>query len=255
MRVSITITIGAAIAILGASSIGFVKFQHKRLMRRLEDTSYSIRRIIQTGPQKQALKTSYLAELLDLSSDRHVPLELFSIQDGTKMLLESRVVKQARIERRKPDTLYIDYSVREPLCILLDFENTAIDDEGKLFPLTPFFSPKNLPELYFNIDAPSVPEEKLEMAFDLLSVFANLREQPFRLKRIDLSLLDEESLGRRELVIQLQYPGEYLHTLRFNPLTVNQQLANYVGLIPDLEKKNLIVDLRLDDQAFLSEAM
>jgi cell division septal protein FtsQ len=107
---------------------------------------------VQTGPQKEILTTTYLAELINIAADPPTPIAYFNPQLAEKRLLASPVIKEAKVELIEPDTIYIDYTVRQPWALLRDFENTAIDEFGYPFPISPFSPPKNLPLHLFRKD-------------------------------------------------------------------------------------------------------
>ncbi|HSX04189.1 MAG TPA: hypothetical protein VLG76_05615 [Rhabdochlamydiaceae bacterium] len=244
--------------------------------------------IVQTGPQKEALKTDYLVQLLDLSKDRPKKIKDFDFKKAQKKLLSSPVIKEAEIKTLDLGTLYIDYTVRTPIALLYDFENRALDEERAVFPLIPFFSPKNLPELYLGISASDIKGAildgpKVELALKLLKLI----NEPFikdqlSVRRIDLSKAFEKSYGRREIVIQVedeiiskegQRQVHYFlpQYLRLSTKNYPQELSNYLKLREELLKneegkltlpaqdqtvvrlKCKIIDLRLEQLAFINE--
>ena len=111
--------------------------------------------IVQTGPQKEALKTAYLAELLNLSQDLPLSVAHFDLKLAKEKLLNSPVIKDAVVKILPPQALYVTYVVRQPLAALYDVQNGALDEEGYLFPLSPFFAPKTLPFIYLGLPANS----------------------------------------------------------------------------------------------------
>ena len=94
----------------------------------------------------------------------------------------------------------------------------GIDRDGFIFPIAPFYSPKNLPEIYLGLppfNSPADAEERaggawqtpLENKYFRLAqeILRNLDEAPWRegmrLKRIDVSSAFSGSAGQREIVI------------------------------------------------------
>jgi hypothetical protein len=218
--------------------------------------------IIQTGPKKMALKTEYLCELIGLSSDRPTSIQNFDLAEAQKSLLASPLIEKATVKLVKPRSVYIDYMVREPIATLYDFPNIAIDKKGYIFPLYPFFTPKNLPEIYFGlskeIDFTKPMHGKMfELSSSILTLF---QQCPFiddlRLCRIDLSQSEAKSYGRREIVILLEdslyepYYGREIKVtlpsiLRLSTKNYCQELSNYFSLRDELwqrQKENLILD-------------
>lgn len=199
-------------------AVGSYFAYHSWKMRRLNSEQYHITAIIQTGPEKEALKTAYLAELLGISSDAPRNLFALDLQSGEKALLSSPLIKSATLKRMPPSTLYIDYEVRRPIAYIADYKNTAIDREGYLFPIAPFLSPKELTEIYLGLPPFSAPEDSygrkgglwrtplqnryLTLALDLLQTFEGSPwKEGLRIKRIDVSNAYAPTLGRREIVL------------------------------------------------------
>ena len=120
-----------------------------RALRR--DPRNHLTQIVQTGLQKEALKTVYLAELVGLSIDRPAAYFDFDPKKAEMRLLKSPLIKQAKVMLLPPSTLAVDYTVRQPIALLYDCENAAIDEEGRIFPVSPYLSPKNLPQLYLGL--------------------------------------------------------------------------------------------------------
>jgi len=185
---------------------------------RQNDPAYRITALVQTSSEKEPLKTAYLAELLGLSINNPANLYAFDIRAAEKKLLASPLIQKAKVSRRPPNALYIDYEVRRPVAILADYQNVAIDREGYLFPLAPFFSPKELPEIYLGIPSFGEPEDSfgrsggrwqtplknryLNLAFEVLQTLQGSSwSEGIRIKRIDVSNAYAPTLGVREIVL------------------------------------------------------
>lgn len=243
-----------------------LKFYLKWQRDKAFDPRYSIVSILQTGPQKEAVSTTYLAELLGLSSDKLQSIYYFNPKKAEERLLRSPIIKDAHIKLIKPQTLYVDYTVRRPIAWLYDYENTAIDEEGFLFPVSPFFSPKNLPEVYFGLPpfGSVYDQEKMtwntrlegrqvQLALDLLMIVSSSTYRDIlNVQRVDVSQAFAESFGQREVVLKtedhifLRQDGkEVMFTcprlLRFSTKNYPQELGNYLKLRQQLleqEQKN-----------------
>ncbi|HSX26025.1 MAG TPA: hypothetical protein VLE89_03355 [Chlamydiales bacterium] len=250
-----------------ALSLGAYTLWSRHHHQQLTDPKYQIVAILQTGPEKEALKTSYLAELLSLSSD--IPLSLYAldIKKAEQKLLASPLIAQAKLKRIPPSTLYIEYEVRKPIAWLADYCNTAIDRDGFLFPVTPFFSPKKLPEIYLglppfgSLEDPSgrkggqwltpVKNRYLNLALEILQFLEGSSwKEGLRVKRIDVSNAFATSLGGREIVLFTEEEITFKQNdqemvcvfpkiLRLAPKEYTQQLGNFFAL-----RKNMIEDYR-----------
>jgi len=223
----------------------------KLYRKKRTDSSYFLSRIVQTGPQKEALPTIYLAELMNLSADRPIHYGYFDPFLAEKKLRACPVIKEAQVHLVQPDTVYVDYTVRQPLAWLYDFENTAIDEEGTPFPVTPFFTPKNLPEIYLGLDQITwnspLEGKGIELALTLLKILAEVR---LPVRRLDLSHAFAPSLGQREIVLITEDHG-FSRTLRFSLKNYAQELGNYLTLKSRLPPTSQVIDLRLPQLAFI----
>lgn len=248
-------------------SFGSYALWKKGRNARLSEEKYRVAAIVQTGPEKEALKTAYLAELLSLSADTPVSLYSIDLKKARQKLLSSPLVAEAEVKRIPPNTLYIDYEVRRPVAWLSDYQNIAIDREGYLFPVAPFFSPKQLPEIYLGLPAFGAPEDKngrkggqwlaplknryLHLALEILQTLEGSPwKEGLRVKRIDVSNAFCPSLGQREIVLfteeelALKQEGKEIvcifpKILRLAPKDYAQQLGNFFCL-----RKNMIEDYR-----------
>lgn len=217
VRKSLLVLIGSSLCTVFLFFTGlffFQKIQHSRL----NDRGYQIQAIIQTGPEKEALKTTYLAELLDLSIDR--PMNLFALDTSLaeKKLCSSPLIAKAKVKKLFPNTLYIDYEVRKPIARLQDYQNIGVDRDGYLFPLSPFFAPKELPEIYLGLPPfealadsfgrqggcwkTPLSNRYFDLALQILHFLDGvMRQTGIRVKRIDVSNAYADSLGQREIVL------------------------------------------------------
>ncbi|OGN63937.1 MAG: hypothetical protein A3E80_01420 [Chlamydiae bacterium RIFCSPHIGHO2_12_FULL_49_9] len=235
--------------------------------KRLSDEAYKIAAIVQTGPEKEALKTAYLAELLSLSIDQPTHLYRVDLKRAVQKLLSSPLIADARVKRMPPNTLYIDYEVRRPVAWLSDYKNIGIDQAGFLFPMTPFFSPKNLPEIYLGLPAFGAPEDSfgrkggawlspiknryLNLAFEVLQYLEGSSwKEGLQIKRIDVSNAFAPSLGQREIVLfteeeitvrrnEKEIACIFPKILRLAPKEYHQQLANFIAL-----RRSMVEDYR-----------
>lgn len=246
-----------------------------------------VRSIVQTGPQREALKTEYLAEVLGICADQPQEATNLDLKQLQARLLASPLISEATLKICKPNLLYIDYTVRQPIAYLADFENVAIDKEGYPFPFSPFFSPKNLPEIYLGLSPfgkkPQTPDKPffawghslkgrdLDLAFNILS-FAS---EELHITRIDTSLAFLESYGARQIVLRVEdtlYQGKeqpilLARLLRLSTDGYEKQLSNYLklrhqlleeerdALIEDPSHKPClrVIDLRIPNLAFVDE--
>ena len=255
IRRSILIIFLSTLGVFG-SALSLLYGYHYLEQLHAKSNHYAIKAVAQSCPEYEALPTVFFAETLGLSADRKINLYHFNVEQAQKRLLATHVIQEASIDTVKPHTLLIDYSMRHPVAYIGDFANTAIDEEGVLFPATPYHTAKTVPEIYFGqknypegekIWGAKIDPERMALALDLLSLF-----EPRELIRVDLSHLDEPSLGKRELVLLLNDQT----LLRLTPKRYHRELANYRALSKTLlskEPHRTTIDLRVPQVAYIHE--
>lgn len=250
------------------SMYSVIRVLQKRYYVRHTDPKYQICSLVQAGLSKRAVSSAFLAEKLALSANRPKNIFSFDCKKGEEALTSTAVIQHARIRRMPPDTLYVEYDVRTPLVKIGDYENVAIDHEGIAFPITPFFTPKKLPEVILgeSSEKESVQynekfsHSRLDFALELFYLFQTfLREYPLVIETVDVSKMDEKSFGKREVVVVVKYlpPQEGRHYLRLTPKNYEKELGNYLSLTKSLPKKTdqfeeKVIDLRIGNIAYIN---
>ena len=214
------------------STLGF--YAALSYFERQKPPPHPIKAIAQTGPIKEALKTSCLAEILGLSED--LPLSI-TAEEAKEILQKTSLIKRVSVDLLNPETLYIDYTLRAPQFILGDVENLAIDKHDVVFPLSPYHTPKRLPILYMGEGNHKL---KKYIATHLLELLGE------EVTMIDVSKCVEKSLGSREIVV-----AHGPHLLRLTPKNYEEELAQYKRLCATLGREPLIIDLRVPKLAFV----
>lgn len=169
------------------------------------DPDQTIVKILQRGSEREALSTRYLAELIGLSIDRPVMARNFDLHLAEKRLCSSPVIEKAKVTLSK-NTAIVDYEARRPVALFFDYTNMGLDIYGVPFPIYPFYSPKNLPEIFLGEPMAlrwnePVSHPKMELAMRILR---SLFLAPFSLKRIDVSGSYAESYGKRQIVLTIE---------------------------------------------------
>lgn len=250
------------VLISGSVSLSFIFFNHVRQWR-ANDDKFRVVAIVQTGPEREALKTEYLAELLNLSVDQPTNLYHFNSKEAVQKLLLSPLIKEASVKKILPGTVYIDYTVRKPIAFLGDYTNTALDEEGVVFPFKPFFTPKKLPEIYLGIatrpEAAAVgkrlwgipmKEGRAKLALSLLKkICKHCCDSTCHVVKIDVSKAFASSYGQRQIVVVMEEQMEkkqgdrlvlcyFPHILRLTKENFLQELASYNNLKPYLRQQH-----------------
>jgi hypothetical protein len=188
---------------------------------------------------------------MGLCSDQPIALTSFNIQKAEEIVKKSPVIKEARLKLIKPDTVYIDYTARQPVAALLDFENVALDADLTPFPIAPFFSPKKLPGIYLGLKSfawnTPLKDPRPRLALHVLKSLQNLS---LHVKIVDVMNSCAPSLGKREIVIVLDEDG-FSKYLRLTPKNFDQEIANYLQLRPNLPAEAQVIDLRVPHLGFI----
>ncbi|KAF3361487.1 hypothetical protein PHSC3_001861 [Chlamydiales bacterium STE3] len=230
---------------------------------RASDFRYQIVAIVQTGPEREALQTSYLAELLDLSVDQPKNIYHVNLKEEQEKLNAVPLIRQAVVKRIPPGTLYVDYSLRNPVAYLADVTNTVIDESGVLFPFKPFFSPKRLPEFYLGLNrevrwGDQIHGEDLRLAFEVYkSALESRYKNELEIIRIDVSRAFSESLGRKQVVLFLQNKEkQLLYILRMPTKGFKKIIAAfdqlYENVLLNKSSPKMVIDFRLPHNAFIT---
>lgn len=230
---------------------GFYLYRKFHLIRK-NHPEYRLKSII--TPNK--IHPDFFCEVLHLDKTKKVSLYSFDIERAKEAFLCHPVIKDVFIQRHPPSSLYIDCEFRNPIGVLLDFENTLIDEEGYVFPFKPFYKKNHLPEIYLGVKEfgkevqYSQPINSIKWQF-ALEIMRILHAEPFKknyqIDRVDVSNLEAKSYGRKEIVLMLKEKklfesiGKKIDctfplTLRFHPKTYQQQLRNFLALREEIKK-------------------
>jgi hypothetical protein len=257
--------------ISGSAGLGFLYYFHQ-LKSQIHDDQYQIVAVVQTSSDKESLKTVYLAELLGLSFDKPTNLFQFDTEEARQKLLGSHVIKEVNIKKIRPGTVFVEYSMRKPIAYSGDYANTALDTDGVFFPVSPFYTPKRLPEIRLgliatnNVWGSSCKEDRaFLLAIEVLRILkTHFQGKPIHLSRVDVSHAFASSYGHREIVVMIEEDVEkveggrfvvtaYPRMLRFSVSGIEQAAKEYLVLREKLQgSKTSIIDLRIPQLAFIS---
>lgn len=249
--------------------LGWIFYFFFSIHAKAKDPQYILKTIAQQTHGGDSLKTEYLAECLKLSRDDPVNLYQIDIKEKERLLKSLSFISQAKIKKILPHTLFVSYELRQPVALILDLSNAAIDKEGILFPLMPFFTPKNLPGIYLGMEdgrwGDKLNDEKIQLAFHILKSWKKEFSPLLRIKTIDVSKVFSKTFGEREIVLVHEdlrgletAERSFLHHLRLPSKEWKLALSNYFTLMKWLEESakpssSLIVDMRNSHLAFLKE--
>lgn len=240
--------------------------------------------LVQSGsyPYQEPLRSDYIMEMLDLSIDNPLGFSSFQPKKATQVLASSPLLQEVQVKKIAPNMVYVDYTRRRPMVQVIDFVNIAADREGVLFPIHPFFSPKKLTEVYLGEkgrktspvshwgDRIQGPYQKL--AWEVCDFLWQEGEGIFFVKRVDVSEAFAASLGRREIVVQIEREllvesssVVVVHLLRLDVKGFREGIEKYrqlqehlwnavqqeVALLGDKGRVEKVVDLRINSFAYI----
>lgn len=244
------------------SALGFTIFRGYRhlCLKKLTDKEYFIDTIVQTGPEKGALLSVFLSQVLDLSIDKPQNFFLFDEKKATQSLCSIPMIQSATVRKERPNRVYIDYSIRQPVAKIGDFTNIAIDLEKKLFPLAPFYSPKRLPEFYLGVKEykGELSGKEIDLAFSVFAMLAKVDfERDVFIEQVDVSNAFSNSYGKREIVVVLGEEKRKIY-LRLSSRGYPLEIHNYLSINKQLQtcsNSNIdqVVDLRISKLAYMEE--
>jgi len=246
---AIIVILLSTLLISGSAGLGMLYYQQIRELR-TRDSKYQITSIVQTGPEQNQLKTDTIAKIMELESEN---LYLFSASEARENLLRSPFVKEAKVKKVPPGTIYVDYVLRKPIAILGDFSNTLLDEEAVSFPKTPFFDQESYPEIILGLNELKWGEEIRGRRLGLaLQLYRELSSSSLTL--IDVSRAFAPSYGDRQIVV-----GLGSHILRLSTKNYRQELQNYRRLMSYFEdhsefQKDLVIDLRIPQLGFITKS-
>jgi RNase P protein component len=261
----------SVILFTGLPAIG-IWYYHYVKDQRANDPQYQIVALVQTCSQKEPLKTAFLAEMLDLSVDQPMNLFRLNMQDARRKLLTCPLIKEAKVKRISPGTVYVDYQLREPIALLGEWSNTAMDDEGVVFPVKPFLTPKKLPELILGFRQTEIPvwgstidSRRVDLAIDLIKALNQSCCDAYRsIGKVDVSKAYARSYGQREIsivfdtLVEKMVEGKQVlvmrpHLLRLSTQDYQQELANYLVLAKKLREEEMNVAVENSETMIKSE--
>ena len=268
----------STLIVSGSATLGWLYYLHV-IYQRVADDDYTITTIVPTTLSKDALATSYLAELLGLSVDIPQNLYAFDFKAARSRLLKSPLIKDVIVKRMPPSALHVDYSIRQPIAYSGDYDNTAIDEEGYPLPFRPFFSPRGLPEIYLGLPAfgtegvnwnHPLRGDEARLALELWRILTSDEDfMKMVIKKIDVSEAYANSYGQREIIVIAEDLVEVNQCiiawmLRLSTNRYLQELSNFKVLRTyQMEKQlttdeavvrvTMVLDLRIPQLAFVQQ--
>ncbi len=232
------------VVIFGIAFLAMVYYFHIKESQK-QDPAFNLAYIEQQGE----LPTAYLVELMGLSQDESLNLHEFDLSEIEKKMCESPLIKNAVVSKIFPNACFLDYSMRKPVVRLSDWENAALDEEGVMVPIHPFFKMDKLPVVTLGAYkragwGKKIKSPRTRLALDLIK-HLSFNE----IDRIDVSRIELPSFGSREIVIVLEKK-----IVRLSPDDWENGWSNFQQMEQMLPRdEHVVVDLRIKDLAFIQD--
>lgn len=200
-----------------------------------------------------------LQKQLALTEEERQDLGKIRIKEVRRRLLEASAIRTGSIKKLYPDTLVVEYALRKPMFCIGDISNFAVDEDGVVFALSPYFPALTLPILYMPLQG-SLTKEGLSALFEkelllfkkLVRVAQRLGGLGFFVKEIDACQAHAPGVFYREILVRVARKGRSgLLSVRL-PVEGTFVALDRLGLI---EKKFPeycgTIDLRFENVAYL----
>ena len=239
----------AVIAILAATAVisGGAAFSLLYYFHIQESQKHDPAFYLRVLEQKGGLPQNYIEELLGLCIDQPVNRLEFDSGEARKQLLNSPLIKSAEVKTSLPNACHVMYSLYEPVAVLADWDNAALDSGGRIIPWRPFFSKEGLPLVAIGgaQDVKWGDKLKLQRVQLALKLLQSLPLGEVRL--IDVSRVELPSFGKRELIVTLEKA-----IVRLNPDEWESGWKNFLKMRLLLNEKPLsVIDLRISKLGYM----
>lgn len=199
-------------------------------------------------------------ELCKLIADPYkATIDSYKIREYEARLASSPMIKWASLKKRGSNVAF-HYELRKPLFELVDYENIAIDQEGVLFPLYPFYHAANRVKLVLGCKEDkarlgvATNQPRFALAVHIYELLEQTLPSNVRIQLIDTSLSDAMSLGQRKVIVELQWGGRQVYVL-FAPKQIDGMVGKLEAVM-ELEcahKPCLSIDLRVENRAYVTD--
>lgn len=158
------------------------------------DSRYPVRAIMTKSLGGEPLRPSIVAEWLNLSVTKTMNLYRLNLNEAKKKIERQLPVKRAIVSRIPPSTLMVEIEMRRPIALVGERSNIGIDEEGNVFPLVPFYTPKKLPKIFVG------HRNNFPLVVAVLKSL-DKRGELGNVELVDAEKANALSFGERELVI------------------------------------------------------
>lgn len=263
IRKAFTFIICVTLAISGTTAC-WLFLNYYLTQKRSQDPDYQVRALVQRANGKYNLPTSALIELLGLSIDKPINLYYFDTAKASNSLATLGIFKVVNISKSFPETLVVEYELREPIAYLDDISNTAIDNNFIAFPFFPYYTPKKMPIVRLNKDdlkwnTSVIEDENAELVKRVFTQIESFEIPSEKISWIDVSSMLNNNHPFQEIILGIETQNNK-KWLRLKAADLSTHLNRYAKLYPYIQQweKNregqpTIIDLRFSDLLLLSQ--
>lgn len=197
--------------------------------------------LIQKTPTVNALSPRFFSNYLGLRPQgRNIAIRKLDIQKINKKLKAFPIFKTIEAEFTKEGQLLVNYHLRNPHFSLKDYTNCGVDEEGFIIPLTSFYTPKKLPQIYLGLEELSFTKSHdTQIANQIIDFFRKNRLDQLTVSLIDLSKTNRMLKSHKEVIVIIEFLDKK-HYLRIHPENVDKALARYISLFKEPSVKSII---------------
>lgn len=198
--------------------------------------------LIQKTPTRQTLSPRFFSNYLGLNPQgKNLAIKRLDIDKINKKLKSFPIFKSIDAEMTKEGALQVSYFLRNPEYQLKDYSHCGVDEEGFIVPLTPFYTPKKLTQIFLGLEQLTfLKAHHITLANQVMDFFRLHQLDQLTVAMIDLSKMKAAIKSHQEVIVTVEFLDKK-HYLRLHPHYINKALIRYVSLFkePSLREKIL----------------
>jgi hypothetical protein len=227
------------------------------LFGKKETKAIALKTLVQKTSFSSPISPRFFSDYLHLCP-KGKSLEISKLDEKKieKKLREFPIFQKVQAHISSRGELEVAYDLKKPHFLLLDFSNLAIDPNGYVFPLKPFFSPKKLTQVYLGISQVDWNHKNnVESALKIQSLLDENLQELVDIETIDLSGLKVQATSLKHIVVTISYKNTK-HYLRLSQEGLEKGVLCYISLfkennLNEFLQSNLIFDARFKKFATL----
>jgi hypothetical protein len=246
-------------------ALGVYCTHQSQVTKRKGQEKYRITSIASISRSADTLPHNILTSLLNLSDTSFLYDQ--RVDHWDRLLTRCPAILHSRTWFMPPQTLGIEYQLRQPIALVGGVKNVAIDEHGVVFFMTPFFSVKRLPVLNVNLGAfenlrplqraIAQSKEALIGVYLIKEMTCLSTKLHLTLALVDMCSWSETNFFRKEVVLGFSHPSsiEKILYVRIHPKTLRESLHLLETVLPKLVTASFhggVLDMRFDGRLLCS---